>query len=88
MKRKLLLWIIFLVQRWNLHPNNRLKPGDIVQFNWMAKVSIPFAIQSSPPFLTVKEVFYAGSYVEFTNGESSDTFWITEPINAKRNEKP
>lgn len=78
--RYLVAWIIWLSTYSDWVANRgRLKVGDKVRYNWMAKVQLYslFRYEKYNITHTVSEILYKdGSGIEFEDGSGSDPFWL------------
>lgn len=71
----LLRGVILFQIKTKLFENRYLKKGQLVKYNWKAKVKIKNAIKDNVG--TIMEVDgFNGSTVEFTNGDRCDPFWV------------
>lgn len=72
-------WLLCGVIRFQINnglfENKNLKKGQLVKYNWKAKVKIKSAIRDNIHSV-MKVKGFDGSIVEFTNDDSCDPFWV------------
>ena len=76
----LLCVVIDFQIKYEMFDNRKcFKNGDVVKYNWKAKVYIKSAIKDKLEPRVVKNYLYKdNSGVEFTNGDGCDPFWVSK----------
>jgi len=75
-------WLLHGLVQWMIdkdlfHHRGKFNPGDIVVYNWKAKIYIASAIENDLEPRTVVDVIYDDkSGLEFIDGDTTDPFWM------------
>lgn len=67
----------WMIDKDLFHHRGKFKPGDIVVYNWKAKMHIASAIEDDlEPRVIMNIIYEDGSGLEFADGDTTDPFWV------------